>query len=151
MRYNFIYFLILVSLFFNLFGLFFLSLEAIGFNALLRFKDFLYKSHADYNKRKRGLIALSFLVLLSIFVILRVENFDVIRLNVLFILTYVGIILYFVFFVIFFWINKIVSLVYWIESKFSKGIVGIIGYIFLSIGFSLQTALNLYLLTYKRI
>ncbi|GAI41579.1 unnamed protein product, partial [marine sediment metagenome] len=124
--------------------------EAIGFNALLRLKNFLYKSHADYNKRKKGLITLSFFVLVTIFIIFRVESFDVIRLNILFILTYLGIILYFVFFAVFFWINKIVSAVFWMESKFNKGIIGIIGFIFLSIGISLQTALNLYLLSYKR-
>ena len=150
MRYSFIYFLIILCLFFNLSGLFFLLLEAIGFNALLRFKDFLYKSHADYNKRKKGLIALSFFILVTIFIIFRVESFDVIRLNILFILTYLGIILYFIFFIIFFWISKIVSIVFWMESKFNKGIVGIIGFIFLSIGISLQTALNLYLLSYNR-
>jgi len=149
MRYNFIYYLTLIGLVFNLIGIFLLSLEAIGANVLIRIRDFLYKSPAAYNRRRKGFITSSFIFLILIFIIFRFENFDVLKLNFLFILTYVSIVLYFLFFAVFFWIKKIVSISYWMEEKFNKGIIGIIGFIFLSIGFSLQTAINLYLFTIK--
>ena len=84
MRYNFIYSLISINLFINILGLFLLALEVIGKEKLLKFKELLHNPPVKYKKRKKGLITLSFFILIVLFLLLNSDSFDVIKLNIVY-------------------------------------------------------------------
>ncbi len=149
MRYELLYGTIFISLLLNLGGLFLLFLQAIGIDQLTALRDRITHSEVAYIRRKRKILVVSFLVLIVFFFILRVGYFDFIRLGVTIFVLFSGLLVFFFLFVVFFNIGRLVSGIEWLENRYFPGIMGMAGFLLVSLGLALNTCAILVFLSYQ--
>ena len=149
MRFQLLYGTIFISLIFNLGGIFFLLLQSMGSVKLRALRDKICYSESLYSYRKRKILIVTFMILMGIFFILRVGYFDILRLGITIFLLFAGLLVYFFLFVAYFNIQKLVSFFDWIEENLLPGLPGILGSLFLGIGFTLLTSALLVFLAYQ--
>ena len=149
MRFQLLYGTIFISLFFNLGGVFLIALQSLGIEKFPSLRNRICLPDSLYRKRKRKILFVALLVLISFFFILREGYFDVLRLGVTFFFLFSGLLIFFLLFFVFFNIDRLISWISWLENHLMPGIIGISGFLFLSIGLTLQGSALLLFLAYQ--
>ena len=149
MRFQLLYSTILVGLLFVLGGLFFLLLQTLGLDGLRDIRNRICLPEENYQYRKKKILVVAFLILSCVFILLRVGYFDILRLGVTFFLLFAGILVFFICFLVYFNIDRLVSWMTWFDNRLIPGSMGIIGFLLLSYGLILHSSALLLFLFYQ--